>query len=285
MSVVPRHSTAFGDKTGLTLVARLGELVFEAIAEIGDLVQFSWLTSVWAFGRRWRWSVLVPVFHAIGVQSIPVVAITGTFVGMVVAEQAYAEFEMMGLSTRLGSIVNMSVVRELGPVIVAMMLAGRVGASMAAELATMLVTEQIDALWALGTHPIYYLVVPRFLACVLLVPLLTVMGDFMGIIGGAVVSTQILDIDSFAYWKHSRDFVESADILAGVFKSFFFGAAIALVSCQRGLNARPGAEGVGRAATEAFVLSFLAILALDFLLGLGWGNIYNVLYPDSHGML
>ncbi len=148
------------------------------------------------------------------------------------------------------------------------MLAGRVGSSMAAELGTMRVTEQIDALSALGTNPIYYLVVPRFLACVLLIPLLTLMGDFMGVIGGAVVSTQILNVDSFAYWKHTRDFVDSLDIFAGVFKSYFFGAAIALISCHRGFNSRAGAEGVGRAATEAFVFSFIVILFLDFVLGL-----------------
>ena len=182
---------------------------------------------------------------------------------------------MMGLATRLGSVINISIVSELGPVLAATMLAGRVGSSMAAELGTMRVTEQIDALSALGTNPIYYLVVPRFLACVLLIPLLTLMGDFMGVIGGAVVSTQILSVDSFAYWKHTRDFVDSLDIFAGVFKSYFFGAAIALISCHRGFNSKAGAEGVGRAATEAFVFSFIAILFLDFVLGLAWNNVYT----------
>ena len=190
-----------------------------------------------------------------------------------------------GLATRLGSVINISIVRELGPVLAATMLAGRVGSSMAAELGTMRVTEQIDALSALGTNPIYYLVVPRFLACVLLIPLLTLMGDFMGVIGGAVVSTQILNIDSFAYWMHTRDFVDSLDIFAGVFKSYFFGAAIALVSCHRGFNSKAGAEGVGLAATEAFVLSFIAILVLDFVLGLAWNNIYHSLWPQAQGLL
>ena len=192
---------------------------------------------------------------------------------------------MMGLATRLGSVINISIVRELGPVLAATMLAGRVGSAMAAELGTMRVTEQIDALSALGTNPIYYLVVPRFLACVLLIPLLTLMGDFMGVIGGAVVSTQILNIDSFAYWKHTRDFVDSLDIFAGVFKSYFFGAAIALISCHRGFNSRAGAEGVGRAATEAFVFSFIVILFLDFVLGLGWNNVYRSFWPQSEGLL
>ena len=167
----------------------------------------------------------------------------------------------------------------------ATMLAGRVGSSMAAELGTMRVTEQIDALSALGTNPIYYLVVPRFLACVLLIPLLTLMADFMGVIGGAVVSTQIFKIDSFAYWKHTRDFVDSLDIFAGVFKSYFFGAAIALDQLPPRVQLPAGAEGVGRAATEAFVYSFIAILFLDFVIGLGWNNVYRSIWPQSEGLL
>src|SRR5271165_1060450 len=258
-----------------TPVHRLGEQVFDTVAEIGDVGQFS------IFRRRPRLSVLVPIFYAIGVQSVSVVAITGTFIGMVLAVQAYHSFQMMGLATRLGSVINISIVKELGPVLAATMLAGRVGSSMAAELGTMRVTEQIDALSALGTNPIYYLVVPRFLACVLLIPLLTLMGDFMGVIGGAVVSTQILNVDSFAYWKHTRDFVDSLDIFAGVFKSYFFGAGIALISCHRGFNSSAGAEGVGRAATEAFVFSFIVILFLDFVIGLAWNSVYNAIYPQS----
>ena len=195
---------ALAPEMSATPVHPLGENVFDVIAEIGDVAAFSVSTLVWIVRRRPRWSVLVPIFYAIGVKSVSVVAITGTFIGMVLAVQAYHQFAMMGLATRLGSVINISIVRELGPVLAATMLAGRVGSSMAAELGTMRASpEQIDALSALGTNPIYYLVVPRFLACVLLIPLLTLMGDFMGVIGGAVVSTQILKIDSFAYWKLS----------------------------------------------------------------------------------
>jgi phospholipid/cholesterol/gamma-HCH transport system permease protein len=156
---------------------------------------------------------------------------------------------------------------------------------MSAELGTMRVTEQIDALTALGTNPIHYLVVPRFLACFLLIPLLTLMADFMGVIGGAVISTQVLMVDSFAYWQHSREFVDGIDIIAGVFKSLFFGAAIAMISCHRGFNSRAGAEGVGRAATEAFVYSFIAILFLDFIIGIVWNATYRTLWPQSAGLL
>jgi phospholipid/cholesterol/gamma-HCH transport system permease protein len=119
----------------------------------------------------------------------------------------------------------------------------------------------------------------------MLIPLLTLMADFMGVIGGAVVSTHVLMVDSFAYWQHSRDFVDSIDIMAGVFKSMFFGAAIALISCHRGFNCRAGAEGVGQAATEAFVVSFIAILFLDFTLGIVWNAIYRSLWPQTAGLI
>jgi phospholipid/cholesterol/gamma-HCH transport system permease protein len=268
-----------------TAVHRLGEHVFDMVAEIGDVGLFSVQTLIWIFRRRPRWSVLVPIFYAIGVQSVAVVAITGTFIGMVLAVQAHHQFQMMGLATRLGSVINISLVKELGPVLAATMLAGRVGSSMAAELGTMRVTEQIDALSALGTDPIYYLAVPRFMACLLLIPLLTLMADFMGVIGGAVITTQVMGVDSFAYWQHSREFVESLDIFAGIFKSYFFGAAIALISCHRGFNSSAGAEGVGKAATEAFVFSFIVILFLDFVIGLGWNSVYNAIYPQAQGLL
>ncbi|WZO97906.1 ABC transporter permease [Isosphaeraceae bacterium EP7] len=270
---------------GHTPVHRLGERFFDIVADVGDVAQFSATTLAWTFRRRVRWSVLVPNFYAIGVMSFPVVAITGTFIGMVLASQAHSQFAMMGLATRLGSVINISLVKELGPVLAATMLAGRVGSSMSAELGTMRVTEQIDALEALGTNPIHHLVVPRFLACVLLIPLLTLMADFMGVIGGAVVSTKILGVDSYFYWYHSRNYVGALDLFAGIFKSFFFGAAIAMISCHRGFNSKAGAEGVGKAATEAFVYSFIAILALDFALGILWNSVYYAIWPDSSGLL
>ncbi len=180
MAVAPLQAPAPRPEAGPTPVTRLGEQVFDAVAEIGDVAHFSVLTFVWIVRKRSRWSVLVPIFYAIGVKSVSVVAITGTFIGMVLAVQAHHQFAMMGLATRLGSVINISIVRELGPVLAATMLAGRVGSSMAAELGTMRVTEQIDALSALGTNPIYYLVVPRFLACVLLIPLLDPDGRLHG---------------------------------------------------------------------------------------------------------
>jgi phospholipid/cholesterol/gamma-HCH transport system permease protein len=207
------------------------------------------------------------------------------FTGMVLALETFTVLLRFNAESFVGSLVGLSMVRELSSVLSGLIVAGRVGSAMGAELGTMRVTEQIDALSALGTNPIYYLVVPRFLACVLLIPLLTLMADFMGVIGGAVVSTQLLMVDSYAYWQHSREYVGSADLFAGVFKSFFFGAAIALISCHRGFNSRAGAEGVGRAATEAFVYSFIAILFLDFVIGIAWNGFYNVVWPSEQTLL
>jgi phospholipid/cholesterol/gamma-HCH transport system permease protein len=213
--------------------------------------------------------------------SLPVVALTGLFIGMVLAVQSYAQFKSLGLETRLGSVINLSLVRELGPVLAATMLAGRVGSAMAAELGTMRVTEQIDALESMGANPIYYLVVPRFLGCLVLIPSLTVMADFMGVLGGYLYSHLVLGIDYHHYWENSRAYVDAFDFLMGISKSFFFGAAIALVSCHHGFHCAPGAEGVGRAATNAFVHSFVLILVLDLFLGIGLNHLHDFIHPDG----
>jgi phospholipid/cholesterol/gamma-HCH transport system permease protein len=266
-------------------VGVLGAAAYEALCALGDLGLFSSQSIGWLV-RRWPGrGTLLPIFYEVGVRSVPVVVITGTFIGMVLAVQAYGEFHQLGLATRLGSIINISVVKELGPVLAATMLAGRVGSAMAAELATMRITEQVDALACLGVHPLHYLVVPRFLACVLLIPLLTILADFMGVMGGAFICTHIYQIEPHYYWSHSRDWVGLWDLFAGLLKPIFFGAAIALISCHRGFNSRPGAEGVGQAATSAFVNSFIAILALDLFLALFLNSLYERLWPDAAKLL
>ncbi len=156
---------------------------------------------------------------------------------------------------------------------------------MAAELGTMRVTEQIDALSSMGANPIHYLVVPRFLGCLVLIPTLTIMADFMGVVGGWFYSVLLLDIDSHHYWQHSQEMVGAFDVFSGIFKSLFFGAAIALISCHRGFHCAPGAEGVGRAATSAFVHSFVMILAIDLLLGIFLDALYLVIWPEGASYL
>jgi phospholipid/cholesterol/gamma-HCH transport system permease protein len=156
---------------------------------------------------------------------------------------------------------------------------------MAAELGTMRVTEQIDALVSMGANPIHYLVVPRFLACLVLIPTLTIMADFMGVVGGYGYSVYILGIDQHYYWENSERFVGTYDLFFGVFKSLFFGAAIAVISCHRGFHCRPGAEGVGQAATQAFVHSFVTILWIDLVLGVILDTCYSMIWPESRGLV
>jgi phospholipid/cholesterol/gamma-HCH transport system permease protein len=262
-------------------VANVGEFAMRRVAGIGDVAIFSLKTLGWIFARRQRRDVLLPAFYQIGVLSLPVVALTGLFIGMVLAVQSYAQFKALGLETRLGSVINLSLVRELGPVLAATMLAGRVGSAMAAELGTMRVTEQIDALESMGANPIYYLVVPRFLGCLVLIPTLTIMADFMGVLGGYLYSNVLLGIDYHHYWNNSREYVDAYDFLMGIFKSFFFGAAIALVSCHHGFHCDHGAEGVGRSATNAFVHSFVLILVLDLFLGIWLNNVHDFFRPEG----
>lgn len=260
-------------------VNQLGARIIEFISGIGELTHFIGQLGLWLVTRRPYQSTLLPNFYQVGVLSVPVVAITGTFIGMVLANQAYTQFRAMGMETRLGTVINISLVTELGPVLAATMMAGRIGGAMAAEIGTMKVTEQIDALRVLGANPIHYLVVPRFLACVVLIPLLTIMADFMGIIGGALVSIKILHVDAYHYWLHSRENIGLWEVFTGLSKSIFFGGAIAIISCDRGFRSGAGAEGVGRAATEAFVYSFIAILGSDFLLGILINRLWDFLFP------
>ncbi len=262
-------------------VANLGQFAMAWVAGVGDVAIFALRTVGWIFARRQRREVLIPNLYKIGVMSLPVVALTGLFIGMVLAVQSYAQFKALGLETRLGSVINLSLVRELGPVLAATMLAGRIGSAMAAELGTMRVTEQIDALESMGANPIYYLVVPRFIGCLILIPSLTVMADFMGVLGGYFYSHVLLGIDYHHYWANSREYVDVFDFLLGIFKSLFFGAAISLVSCHHGFHCEPGAEGVGRAATNAFVHSFVLILVLDLFLGIWLNNVHDFFRPEG----
>jgi phospholipid/cholesterol/gamma-HCH transport system permease protein len=256
-----------------------GGVVVDGMSAVGDFALFVARTFVWLFTRLPRRETLLPNFYQVGVLSLPVVALTGTFIGMVLAVQSHFQFSQIGLETRLGAVINMSLVRELGPVLAATMLAGRVGSAMAAELGTMRVTEQIDAFESMGANPIHYLVVPRFLASIFLIPTLTIMADFMGVVGAYFYSVFILGIDRHFYLYNSREFIGGYDLFVGIFKSLFFGAAIAMVSCHRGFHCTPGAEGVGRAATAAFVVSFVLILMIDLFLGILLDTIYYAIWP------
>ncbi len=259
----------------------IGESVERTFIAVGAFVEFCASVFLWLLTQRPVQKTILPNFFQVGVRSVPVVAITGMFIGMVLAVQAYDAFKLMKLESQLGSVINRSMVTELGPVLAATMMAGRIGGAMAAEIGTMKVTEQIDALRCLGTNPIHYLVVPRFLACVILIPLLTVIADFMGIMAGGIVSTSVLRIDSYYYWLHSSSMVGSWEVFTGLCKSLVFGAEIAIISCYRGFESGAGAEGVGRSATQAFVQSFIAILASDFFLAIMFNNLYLWIWPGE----
>lgn len=261
-----------------TPIHALGRVALALIEGVGDLTRFMLLTFAGLFGRMPRSRVLWPVMYEVGVRSVPVIFVTGLFIGMVLAVQSYDTLRMYRLESRIGSVVNVSLVKELGPVLAATMLAGRVGCAMAAEIGTMRVTEQIDALKAMGANPVSYLVVPRFLACFWLIPVLTLIADGVGMLGGWFVSVRVLGVSDHYFWLYSQQFITAFDVVSGVLKSMFFGAAIAVIACHRGFNCGSGAEGVGRAATDSFVSCFIAILVLDFVLVLFLNNIYRLLW-------
>ena len=271
---------AAADITQEGWINRLGAWAQGHLIGVGDWVIFSLQTFGWLRRRPAR-STFVNACYEVGVQSVGVVMITGMFIGMVLAVQSVGEFRTLGLESRLGTVINVSVVKELGPVLAATMLAGRIGSAMAAQLATMRISEQIDALSCLGANPIHYLAMPRLLACVLMIPLLTAVADAMGVAGGALITVHFYHVDAHQYWTHSRANVGTWEIVVGLFKSVFFGASIALISCHRGFRSRDGSEGVGRAATEAFVISFIAILAVDFVLAMALNDIYGWLWPNA----
>jgi phospholipid/cholesterol/gamma-HCH transport system permease protein len=264
------------------VVTGIGRATMEGIRELGRMAQFAGSIVYWTFTSLPPRRVVFPVFYEVGVCSLPVVLVTGTFIGMVLAVQMFSQLHKLGAQNAAGMIINLSMVKELGPVLAAVILAGRVGGAMSAELGTMRVTEQIDALATMGANPIRHLVVPRFLATLLLTPILTVFSDAIGVLGGWLVSTQALGINSFFYWDNSRDILQAWDIWAGIIKSFFFGGIIGLIACYRGFNSAPGAEGVGRATTRAFVTTFVSILVTNFFLAVLLRHIYNQFISTTH---
>lgn len=251
----------------------------EAAVALGEWTQFSARAISGIIRRQFNGRELLRVSVEVGVGSAGVISITGMFIGMVLAVQAYGQLHTIGLETSLGAVIHMSLVRELGPVLAAVMIAGRIGSAMAAQLATMRVTEQLDALACLGVDPVKYLVAPRLLACLFLVPLLTVLADLMGLFGSTLICLKVYGIESYHYWRHTREFVKDWDLLTGLVKAFIFGGVLSLIACHRGFNSREGAVGVGRAATEAFVISFIVILVLDFFLALFFNTLSALLWP------
>lgn len=252
-----------------SMVTALGGTIIDAVARFGGFVRFAAaaLRAVALGWRSWgKWPRLGRQLYLIGTRSVPVLVVTGAVVGAILAIESFAQFRELGQERRLGILVNVSIVRQIGPVLAGVMLAGRVGSALTAELGSMRVTEQLDAMRVMAADPLRVLVAPRFVGCVVMIPVLTMASNVCGFAGGWLVTTVFYGVDSGAYWRFSADFIDWFDVLSGLVKSVFFGGAIALVACYKGFTCGGGAQGVGRATTESFVLSFIAIVLLNLVL-------------------
>ena len=250
----------------LNFIAAIGRAVIVACTECGRLAMF---------GAKGLSHIVRPPFYTrlflqslaeIGYFSLPVVALTSIFTGMVLALQSYTGFSRFSVTSGVANLVVLSVTRELGPVLAGLMVAGRVGAAMAAELGTMRVTDQIDALSTLSTNPMKYLVAPRLLAGIIALPLLVLIADILGVMGGFIVSILKLDFNPSEYLTSTMNFVQAQDVLSGLAKAGVFGFVIALMGCYQGYNSRGGAQGVGAATTNAVVSASILILAFDYVM-------------------
>jgi len=254
-------------------------VVTDTLVGLGDFASFAFRALSGVFSRRTDSRAVLPVFYNVGVSSIGVAVVTGLFIGMVMAVSTYSQFHPFGFDAAMGTITSNAILSELGPVLAAVMLAGRVGCAMAAEIGTMRVSEQIDALACLGVDPVHHLATPRFLACLLLIPLLTILADVAGIIGSTFICTVVYRIDAHHFWEHALKHVGAWEVISGLIKATAFGGVLSLVSCYRGFRSKAGAEGVGQAATEAFVYSFMAILIIDFFLAFSLNSLHTFIFP------
>jgi phospholipid/cholesterol/gamma-HCH transport system permease protein len=247
-------------------VSVLGTRALSALAGTGEFALLAGRTLRAGLRRRFPGRELLVQFETIAVRSTPIVAITATFTGMVLALQTAFALSRFGAKPYVGSIVGLALVRELGPVLAALMLGGRVGAGIAAEIGSMQVTEQVDAIRAMGADPVQKLVLPRVLAATLALPLLTVLANVLGVLGGLVIADAQYSISPHFYLQTIFNVVTVEDFLSGVSKTFVFGWLLAMVACQAGLETRGGTVGVGRATTRAVVTASIGVLVSDFFL-------------------
>lgn len=250
-------------------IADLGAFFADRVARFGDFARFCWLSIVAIFIGFPSWSRrtrIMSQLFLVGTTSVPVLALVGAFIGAILAIEGYGQFAAFGQEHRLGGVVNISIVKQIGPVLAAVMLAGRVGCSLTAELGSMRVTDQLDAMRVMGADPYRVLVAPRAIACIVMIPILTVVSNVCGVAGAWLVTVKLYGVNADRYWEFTRWFIDWFDVANGLTKSLLFGAAIALISCYKGFNCRPGAQGVGRATTEAFVSSFVAIVMINLVL-------------------
>ncbi len=247
-------------------IDNFGRAVLENVEEIGRILILFLSVLMWLLRPPLKLRLIFKQMEFVGVKSIFVVVLTGTFTGMVMALQGYYGFRMFNAESLVGSTVALGMTRELGPVLTALMVTARAGSAMAAELGTMRVTEQIDALYVMAANPVKHLIVPRVVAGVIMLPALTIVSDFMGILGGYFVGVPVLGINSGAFVNNINKLVDLGDIYNGLIKAAFFGLILSLIGCYKGFNTTGGAEGVGKATTEAVVLASVSILISDYFL-------------------
>jgi len=249
-----------------TWIGAFGRIIINFISETGLTLLLFATTLVWLIRPPLRLKNTFKQMERVGVDSLPVILITATFTGLVLALQSYTGFKRFNAESMVGTVVALSMTRELGPVLTGLIVAGRVGSSLAAELGTMKVTEQIDALYTLATDPVKYLIVPRFLAGLIMLPLLTIVCDITGIMGGFLISVNLLGANPTVYLRKTWQYLELNDVYTGLFKACVFGMIIAMIGCYQGFYTRGGAEGVGKATTKAVVVSSMLILVFDYIL-------------------
>ncbi len=256
-----------GKRNGLaTVLDTFGTRLFQMIEDLGNIFLLLLQCLAWLFRPPSEIRGIVKQMEEVGIKSMPVVLVTATFTGMVLALQSWEGFQRFQATSFVGSVVALSITRELGPVFAGLIVSGRVGASMAAELGTMKVTEQIDALVTLATNPVKYLVVPRVVASTLVLPVLVIFADLVGILGGYFVSVYLLGANPYVYTDKTYQYLQFWDIYTGLVKAAVFGFLIALISCYNGFIAEGGAEGVGRATTRAVVASSITVLVSDYFM-------------------
>ena len=247
-------------------IGRLGDRVLDAIDRLGQFALLAGQTARAAVRPNFPGLELLRQFEAIGARSSTIVLITALFTGMVLALQTGIALARFGAKPYVGAVVGLSLARELGPVLTALMVGGRVGAGITAEIGAMQVTEQVDAIRSMGADPVQKLVLPRVLAATLALPLLTALADVLGILGGLVLSWAQFGIDPSFYLQTVTNNVKVEDFLSGIVKTFVFGWLIAMVGCSTGLHTTGGTEGVGRATTRAVVVASIGVLVTDFFL-------------------
>ena len=250
----------------MNFLASLGRVFLGFVASIGRLTMFAGSVAGHLVRPPFYPRLLLRQIVDIGYFSLPVVGLTALFTGMVLALQSYTGFSRFAAESAVATVVVISLTRELGPVIAGLMVAGRIGASIAAEIGTMRVTDQIDALTTLSTNPIKYLVVPRVLAGLITLPLLVLVADVVGVFGGFLVGTYKLQFNPSSYLARTLDYLQPADVVAGLVKAAVFGVLITLMGCYQGYRSRGGAQGVGAATTSAVVTGSILILVFDYVL-------------------